>query len=53
MLLQVVEMRRELLDQLNKQLGNQLMMAITCKSTSKLMSWPENLESHSHAADFG
>lgn len=27
-LLQVVDMRRELLDQLNKQLGNQLMMAI-------------------------
>ncbi len=38
-LLQVVDMRRELLDQLNKQLGNQLMMAINLQiNQQQLMS---------------
>ena len=41
-LLQVVDMRRELLDQLNKQLGNQLMMAI---NQQQLMSVSKNLKS--------
>ncbi|BDH46790.1 hypothetical protein TUM12370_28340 [Salmonella enterica subsp. enterica serovar Choleraesuis] len=38
-LLQIVDMRRELLDQLNKQLGNQLMMAINLQiNQQQLMS---------------
>ncbi len=44
-LLQVVEMRRELLDQLNKQLGNQLMMAINLQvNQQQLMSVSKNLK---------
>ncbi|MDU5847026.1 MAG: mechanosensitive channel MscK, partial [Cronobacter sakazakii] len=43
-LLQVVDMRRELLDQLNKQLGNQLMMAINLQiNQQQLMSVSTNL----------
>ena len=43
-LLQVVDMRRELLDQLNKQLGNQLMMAINLQiNQQQLMSVSKNL----------
>ena len=45
-LLQVVDMRRELLDQLNKQLGNQLMMAINLQiNQQQLMSVSKNLKS--------
>ncbi len=52
-LLQVVEMRRELLDQLNKQLGNQLMMAINLQvNQQQLMSVSKKSESHFDAADF-
>ena len=44
-LLQVVDMRRELLDQLNKQLGNQLMMAINLQiNQQQLMSVSKNLK---------
>ncbi|WP_049294374.1 mechanosensitive channel MscK [Franconibacter helveticus] len=44
-LLQVVDMRRELLDQLNKQLGNQLMMAINLQiNQQQLMSVSTNLQ---------
>ena len=43
-LLQVVDMRRELLDQLNKQLGNQLMMAINLQINQQLMSVSKNLK---------
>ncbi|WP_312689096.1 mechanosensitive channel MscK [Kosakonia sp.] len=44
-LLQVVDMRRELLDQLNKQLGNQLMMAINLQvNQQQLMSVSKNLQ---------
>ncbi|WP_376784108.1 mechanosensitive channel MscK [Atlantibacter hermannii] len=43
-LLQLVDMRRELLDQLNKQLGNQLMMAINLQiNQQQLMSVSKNL----------
>ncbi|MGS0315023.1 hypothetical protein ACUOP4_29455, partial [Escherichia coli] len=39
------EMRRELLDQLNKQLGNQLMMAINLQvNQQQLMSVSKNLK---------
>ena len=42
----VVDMRRELLDQLNKQLGNQLMMAINLQiNQQQLMSVSKNLKS--------
>ncbi|WLI78840.1 mechanosensitive channel MscK [Kosakonia sp. H02] len=44
-LLQVVDMRRELLDQLNKQLGNQLMMAINLQvNQQQLMSVSKSLQ---------
>lgn len=44
-LLQVVDMRRELLDQLNKQLGNQLMMAINLQiNQQQLVSVSDNLQ---------
>ncbi|MFX4312183.1 mechanosensitive channel MscK, partial [Enterobacter sp. 63] len=44
-LLQVVDMRRELLDQLNKQLGNQLMMAINLQiNQQQLVSVSKNLQ---------
>ena len=44
-LLQVVDMRRELLDQLNKQLGNQLMMAINLQvNQQQLMSVSTSLQ---------
>lgn len=44
-LLQVADMRRELLDQLNKQLGNQLMMAINLQvNQQQLMSVSQNLQ---------
>lgn len=44
-LLQVVDMRRELLDQLNKQLGNQLMMAINLQiNQQQLVSVSSNLQ---------
>ncbi len=44
-LLQIVEMRRELLDQLNKQLGNHLMMAINLQiNQQQLMSVSKNLK---------
>lgn len=44
-LLQVVDMRRELLDQLNKQLGNQLMMAINLQiNQQQLVSVSGNLQ---------
>lgn len=44
-LLQVVDMRRELLDQLNKQLGNQLMMAINLQvNQQQLMSVSKSLK---------
>ena len=44
-LLQVEDMRRELLDQLNKQLGNQLMMAINLQiNQQQLMSVSKNLK---------
>ncbi|MTH44758.1 mechanosensitive channel MscK [Escherichia alba] len=44
-LLQVVDMRRELLDQLNKQLGNQLMMAINLQiNQQQLVSVSKNLK---------
>ncbi|MEA1065782.1 mechanosensitive channel MscK [Erwinia sp. HR93] len=44
-LLDVVDMRRELLDQLNKQLGNQLMLAINLQmNQQQLMSSSERLE---------
>ncbi|CBG87300.1 mechanosensitive channel MscK [Citrobacter rodentium] len=44
-LLQVVDMRRELLDQLNKQLGNQLMMAINLQiNQQQLMSVSTSLK---------
>ena len=44
-LLQVVDMRRALLDQLNKQLGNQLMMAINLQiNQQQLMSVSKNLK---------
>ncbi|WP_312586055.1 mechanosensitive channel MscK [Atlantibacter sp.] len=43
-LLQLVDMRRELLDQLNKQLGNQLMMAINLQiNQQQLMSVSKSL----------
>lgn len=45
-LLEVVDMRRELLDQFNKQLGNQLMMAINLQiNQQQLMSVSSNLKS--------
>ncbi|MBB1200413.1 mechanosensitive channel MscK [Enterobacteriaceae bacterium 89] len=45
-LTQVVEMRRELLDQMNKQLGNQLMMAINLQiNQQQLMSVSKSLRS--------
>ncbi|WP_044185181.1 mechanosensitive channel MscK [Metakosakonia massiliensis] len=44
-LLQIVDMRRELLDQLNKQLGNQLMMAINLQvNQQQLMSVSKSLQ---------
>ncbi|VEC75753.1 Potassium efflux system KefA protein / Small-conductance mechanosensitive channel [Raoultella ornithinolytica] len=44
-LLDVVDMRRELLDQFNKQLGNQLMMAINLQiNQQQLMSVSSNLK---------
>jgi potassium efflux system protein len=44
-LLQVVDMRRELLDQLNKQLGNQLMMAINLQiNQQQLVSVSKSLQ---------
>lgn len=43
--LQVVDMRRELLDQLNKQLGNQLMMAINLQINQQQLMSVENLKS--------
>ncbi|SCC53495.1 mechanosensitive channel MscK [Kosakonia oryziphila] len=44
-LLQIVDMRRELLDQLNKQLGTQLMMAINLQvNQQQLMSVSNNLQ---------
>ncbi|KIS42215.1 mechanosensitive channel MscK [Kosakonia radicincitans] len=44
-LLQVVDMRRELLDQLNKQLGTQLMMAINLQvNQQQLMSVSKSLQ---------
>ena len=44
-LIQVVDMRKELLDQLNKQLGNQLMMAINLQITQQqLMSVSKGLQ---------
>ncbi|EJF29754.1 mechanosensitive channel MscK [Enterobacter sp. Ag1] len=44
-LMQVVDMRRELLDQLNKQLGNQLMMAINLQiNQQQLMSVSSSLK---------
>ncbi|WP_150323926.1 hypothetical protein, partial [Enterobacter hormaechei] len=44
-LLQVVDMRRELLDQLNKQLGNQLMMAINLQiNLQQLVSVAKSLQ---------
>ncbi|MFN1129808.1 mechanosensitive channel MscK [Lelliottia nimipressuralis] len=44
-LLQVVDMRRELLDQLNKQLGNQLMMAINLQiNQQQLVSVSKSLK---------
>ncbi|WP_058911652.1 mechanosensitive channel MscK [Entomohabitans teleogrylli] len=44
-LLQVIDMRRELLDQLNKQLGNQLMMAINLQiNQQQLISVSKNLQ---------
>ncbi|WP_077264616.1 mechanosensitive channel MscK [Klebsiella sp. RIT-PI-d] len=44
-LMQVVDMRRELLDQLNKQLGNHLMMAINLQiNQQQLMSVSKNLK---------
>ncbi|XPE52258.1 hypothetical protein ACNKHX_02510 [Shigella flexneri] len=36
--MQVVDMRRELLDRLNKQLGNQLMMAINLQINRRRIS---------------
>lgn len=43
-LLQIMDMRRELLDQLNKQLGNQLMMAINLQvNQQQLMNVSDNL----------
>ncbi|SNY62057.1 mechanosensitive channel MscK [Enterobacter sp. CC120223-11] len=45
-LTQVVDMRRELLDQMNKQLGNQLMMAINLQvNQQQLMSVSKSLRS--------
>jgi potassium efflux system protein len=45
-LLEVIDMRRELLDQFNKQLGNQLMMAINLQiNQQQLMSVSGNLKS--------
>lgn len=44
-LLQVVDMRRELLDQMNKQLGNQLMMAINLQiNQQQLVSVSKSLQ---------
>ena len=44
-LLEIVDMRRELLDQFNKQLGNQLMMAINLQiNQQQLMSVSTNLK---------
>jgi len=44
-LLQIVDMRRELLDQFNKQLGNQLMMAINLQiNQQQLVSVSKNLK---------
>ncbi|TLV23878.1 mechanosensitive channel MscK [Klebsiella indica] len=44
-LLEIVDMRRELLDQLNKQLGNQLMMAINLQvNQQQLISVSTNLK---------
>lgn len=44
-LMQIVDMRRELLDQLNKQLGNQLMMAINLQvNQQQLMSVSKSLK---------
>ncbi|SQC08841.1 potassium efflux system KefA protein / Small-conductance mechanosensitive channel [Klebsiella pneumoniae] len=44
-LLEVIDMRRELLDQFNKQLGNQLMMAINLQiNQQQLMSVSSSLK---------
>ena len=44
-LLEVIDMRRELLDQFNNQLGNQLMMAINLQSNQQqLMSVSSSLK---------
>ena len=51
---QVVDMRRELLDQLNKQLGNQLMMAINLQiNQQQLMSVSKNLKGSSRSKSSG
>jgi small-conductance mechanosensitive channel len=52
-LLQVVDMRRELLDQFNKQLGNQLMMAINLQiNQQQLMSVSKSPAGDPDPADF-
>ncbi|MCS5959767.1 hypothetical protein LNP74_03435 [Klebsiella pneumoniae subsp. pneumoniae] len=52
-LLEVIDMRRELLDQFNKQLGNQLMMAINLQiNQQQLMSVSSSLEGNSDPANF-
>ena len=44
-LLEVIDMRRELLDQFNKQLGNQLMMAINLQiNQQQLVSVSKSLQ---------
>jgi potassium efflux system protein len=45
-------MRRELLDQLNKQLGNQLMMAINLQINQQQLMSVEKPEGDPDAADF-
>lgn len=51
-LMQVVDMRRELLDQLNKQLGNQLMMAINLQiNQQQLMSVSTSLAENADPAN--